>query len=178
MQVPPARAAAIHAPFALSLSKGLMVGRVNVDCTPPARSVAALVPVTFFASPKKVTKERRPQAIRCFPAVLASGGRRRNRPTRGTRYARPRQWTHAAPLGPPAAALLGANPWGPANRSLIASRWSIGTRMQASGLRYYMNFLRLNAFTCSPFSSNHSPFVANGLNRRCQYASMPSGSSV
>jgi len=70
-------------------------------------------PVTFLASPRKVTQRRRPQAIRCFPAVLASGGRRRNRPTRGTRYARPRQWTHAAPLGPPAAALLGANPWGP-----------------------------------------------------------------
>ena len=41
-------------------------------------------------------------------------------PTRGTRYARPRQWAHAAPLGPPAAALLRANPWGPVDPSLIA----------------------------------------------------------
>ena len=70
--------------------------------------------------------------------MLASGGRRRNRPTRGTRYARPRQWAHAAPLGPPAAALLGANPWGPVELMLdrFAMR-STGTRMRASGLRRY-----------------------------------------
>ena len=49
---------------------------------------------------KKVTKEKATPTIRSFPAVLASGGRRRNRP-------------NVAPLGPPAAALLGANPWAP-----------------------------------------------------------------
>nr|AGC71991.1 hypothetical protein [uncultured bacterium A1Q1_fos_36] len=79
-----------------------------------APTTSALVPrvaVTFFCFAKrKSPKKRRPQAIRCFPAVLASGGRRRDRPKVAlTRN----QWAHTAPLGPPAAALLGANPWGP-----------------------------------------------------------------
>jgi hypothetical protein len=42
----------------------------------------------------------------------------------------------------------------------------------------YMNFRRLNAATSSGVSANHSPLPRRSAKRRCQYASMPTGSSV
>ena len=56
-----------------------MVFQTQVACTTSALSGRA-GPVTFLASPRKVTKRRRPQAIRCFPAVLTTRGTRTNRP--------------------------------------------------------------------------------------------------
>ena len=93
----------------------------------------------FSCFAKKSNQKKATPGIRCFPAVLASGGRRRNRPNVAlTRN----QWAHAAPLGPPAAPLLGANPWGSVEPKLdrFAMKFT-GTRMRASWLSRYLRTL-------------------------------------
>ena len=75
----------------------------------------------LFASPKKVTQKGDPNDSP-FPAVLATGERRRTSCGRGA-HAPPLH--NAATLRPPVAPLLGANQWRRPGTAvdLIASRW-------------------------------------------------------
>ena len=79
-----------------------------MDCTPPARSVAARGQLLFGIA-QKVTKKASPYTP-LHPAVLATGGTRTNRPDAALTRS---HWAHGATLGPPVAALLRANQWGP-----------------------------------------------------------------